>query len=215
MNPNFTYFNNRHRGLYNKTLGILWIDVPKCASTWARSFMAKVGGFEPVVADYYPSNCSNVIGIARDPIQRFISASMNLSQDLHQCQSMLETMTSNELESLVVSRFRDTNLAPQHPHFGYIDISQTQMFWLDKNLTSNFIKYFQKFGVVIEPKDCPTLNASIQHDGYYTAIQTIWRQVLKKLPDHHEALRRAYNLDYQWIQTLHTQGKFFDSSANT
>jgi hypothetical protein len=179
----------------NHTKKLMYIKIPKCASSWCDQYLANLGSTsldntwhggnftDPLLSDYQP------IVILRDPIQRWISVmpAREKLPTVMKSESELASIRSHLKDFLV-----DEHLAPQTDFISGVDLSRAVFFWCDDNLDKKFSEFIgqSELGNVAVPEK---LNV-----GPEDTVKQCWQLLLER-DDFRNEFTNLYQNDYKLI----------------
>jgi hypothetical protein len=179
----------------NHAKKLMYIKIPKCASSWCDQYLANLGStsldntwhggnfVDTSLSEYQP------IIILRDPIQRWVSVmpAREKLPTIMNSESELASIRSHLKDFLV-----DEHLAPQTDFINGVDLSRAVFFWCNKNLAKVFSEFIglSELGNVAVPEK---LNV-----GPEDTVKQCWQLLLER-DDFQSEFTKLYQNDYALI----------------
>lgn len=192
--------------LQHQGLGILYVNVPKCASTWAKSILQELG-FTWTNWKQFPQQFRHIIGIVRDPIERFISSAPFLDFDLKKQKALLLHMPARDFELQVGQLLKEHHSRPQHMFYHDLDIANARFFWCESNLQLNLAAWLHGMGLDVTCVDWTSKNTKSEQTLQRQQCADMWTWALQELPERRKSLEKLHQSDYDWLQQLSAQEK--------
>jgi hypothetical protein len=174
---------------------LLFVKIPKCASSWCDDFLARMGNLDqkniwqganfqdPALKNY------QILTVLRDPIDRWISVAP--AKDKINTWSS-EQEIQEELYDLLPLYIKDEHLAPQHGFLIGADISNAMCFEFGPELSRDFVDFFHAKGM-----KTPFCGDPI-NQGKRSFAREFWRQILLR-ETFRQRLREIYGQDYDLL----------------
>jgi len=184
--------------MVNHARQLMFIKIPKCASTWADSYIAKLGNNPSntwLGANFQDTQYQTYtpLIILRDPIERWISC----LPMAHKISSLVKNeLEINQLLSQLHKFIVDEHLAPQSDFISGINLANAKFFWCDNNLDRRFEQFMldEGFSNVGYPEH---QNVGLQ-DNQSIQARASWKQLFSR-PDYINCMHKLYHQDYKLI----------------
>ena len=169
--------------LVNHEHKLYYINIPKCASSWFKKFIAKMpqawtgGNFLTDSLDGY-----RAIVALRDPVKRWASA----------CPARVKINSINF--ELIQNCMEDEHTNPQTNFLVGADVSQAIYFWCDQNMSAKVEHFLQSQGIVT-----PVVSwANVSEDPDLVQDQQRWTSALND-PVLFSQFKQLFANDYDFI----------------
>ena len=193
--------------LVNHHKKLMFIKIPKCASSWCDNYLSRLGKIgldniwssgnfqDPALRDYQP------MIVLRDPITRWISVTP-AGNKVVSIENEDEIVTG--LLTKLESHLYDEHLAPQKDFIAGLDISQAVFFQFGSDLSLNFSRFISSRGLgQVE-------SGNFINQGTSNPSKEKWIKLMKR-SDFVKEMQRIYRRDYELIQSV----KFWSHASMT
>ena len=184
-------------GEKNTARKLAYYHTPKCASVWARAFLAqqtKADAWEPTnFLDETLDDYTKIV-VVRDPVERWISAcpgrDVVADFDSHQLSQLFDNLKSWQA---------DEHTAPQFDFIDGLDLSNAVYFMCDDTLSVKMQHFFHLQG--FENYQAPDVTNARDDDTLTRQSSRIWRNILSK-PEYFSRFKIAYKQDYDLLESI-------------
>jgi hypothetical protein len=183
----------------NYARGLYYVNIPKCASTWVKEYLALLGTTELdiwVGANFTQDdlNESTSLIFLRDPLKRFISHCpinpeiIKISNNKWAIEYVM-----NQFDELLL----DEHMSRQTSFCQGIDLTKAVFFYCDDTLSVNFSHYLKShsFPEITAPK---MSNVGTSDQTTLLAKQS-WKSILDR-PECMKVFKQVYQNDYDLIE---------------
>lgn len=183
----------------NHARGLYYINIPKCASTWVKEYLALLGTSERdvwLVENFtqFDLDSATPLIFLRNPLERFIShCPIN--------PKIIEISNSKWAIEYVMNRFDelliDEHTSRQTSFLQGIDLTNAVFFYCDNSLSVNFSHYLKSHGFPLIP--APKMANIGNNDPTTLLAKQSWKNILAK-PECIKIFEQVYQNDYDLIE---------------
>lgn len=178
------------------------VNIPKCASTWIKKYLALQGGW---LGDNFVENRAVVehmtaLVILRDPMERWLS-----HRDMHDLivnsdVNKIDCYDINNIVKLLASGHLDQHVTPQYDFISELDFTRTVFFRCDQFLFGNFRAFVQGRGMSVI--DHSVYDNASEKNSAYLKYKENWLYVYNNIPEIKHAFDNCYQKDYELFNTV-------------
>lgn len=191
--------------LVNHKRGLVWVNIPKCASSWGKFYLARLGISRSniwtggnFVKDKTLLKYTPIIWL-RDPVNRWISHPPMADKI---CQAMLDPNEIITLRDTLEMFFLDEHTAPQSGFIQDLDLKNAIYFHCDSSLSDTFTHFLQRQEFEYVPVPAP-INVGLTDQDTLNA-KAAWATLCERI-DFQARFKEIYSNDYNLID----QAKFY------
>jgi hypothetical protein len=195
--PSWTSSHVYGEGEKNIARKLAYYHTPKCASMWARAYLAqqtKADGWESTNFLDEPLDDYTKIVIVRDPVERWISTCP--------AREIIGNLDSRHLRKVFAdlkSWQWDEHSAPQFDFIDGLDLSNAVYFMCDNTLSVKMQHFFHSQG--FENYQAPEITNAKSNDSLTQQSSETWRNILSK-PEYFNQFKIAYKQDYDFLESI-------------
>lgn len=210
------YFNNRIENsttwdstnhefgscLVNHKKKLIYVHIPKCASTWMKAFLDQGSDRKDWVNDNFVKfdhSKYQLIIILRDPVDRWYSAmpgnNVPLGEDT--CEKFKQTFNNFS------QWFDDEHSVPQTDFLVGLNLSRATFFKCDESLSITMKKFLSEYK--LKHYLSPEYKNSHADTNEYQVYKSIWQQLFDD-EKYFKIFKNAYKKDYDLINSIKFYG---------
>lgn len=188
--------------LVNRARKLYYIEIPKCASSWARAYLDQVGTTNHPFSDWENSNFTveNLDGyqpiiFLRNPIDRWISA----DPIQHKILDFSRAEIHRFLEDLMHYGSTDEHVCPQSDFLQGVNLTGAWLFRVDLQLSTHFYNFLEI--KEFDPSNMPEY-VNTRYQGRVEQMrEKAWRKIFKN-PEWFWMFQQYYEQDYQLLKQI-------------
>jgi hypothetical protein len=185
--------------LINHSRKIYYVNIPKCASSWMKSYIEALRSTGEVwdnsIFTEEPLKEYQAMIFLRDPVKRWLSTCPGVNR---MTEEYFINSLPGEFDNLK-SWMHDEHSAPQVDFIAGLDLTNAIFFYCDKNLSAN-VNRFLNTNLTVEPQNVQP------NDEKHKLGKATWQSYFDK-EIYLNKFKNAYKKDYDLIN----QVKFYDS----
>ena len=185
----------------NHQHNLFYVNIPKCASTWSKTYIGLQGGW---LGDNFIENRSvgdkkTGIIFLRDPLERWVSGRPLFDKILN-----LNILNINEIYDLDFANkmpffVMDEHSAPQYDFISELNFDRCVFFLCDQNLLENFSGFAKSKNMpVVDLRDFENVG---EKNAEYEQYKKNWLY-LYSIPEIKDAFDKVYQKDYELINKV-------------
>lgn len=193
----------------NHQYRLFQVNIPKCASTWIKQYLALQTGW---LGDNFVENPSVVenmtaLVILRDPMERWLSERPMRGLIGTSDVSKVDQYDINNLVDFLCSDNKDQHATPQHDFISELNFAQTVFFRCDQFLFDNFRAFVSDHNMSVI--DYNMYQNASEKNSEYLQYKENWLTLYNNVPRVKHAFDTAYQKDYELFNTVDFfQGNF-------